>query len=92
MAGVKGRSGAKTKRHWDNIAEYREKIQAAKIIKRLTDHTLGDVEMSSTQVAAGLGLLKKVLPDIAEQTQKGDANNPIQHVHRVIIGSGNQNG
>lgn len=34
------------------------------IIKRLTDHIDGEIEMATTQVTAALGLLKKSLPDL----------------------------
>jgi len=43
----------------------RERIQTSMILNRLTDHVHGKVEMSATQVTAGLGLLRKVLPDLA---------------------------
>ncbi len=43
----------------------RAKIQTTQIIKRLASHVLGECEMSATQVAAALGLLRKVLPDLA---------------------------
>ncbi len=45
----------------------RKKIQASQLINCLTKHVLGKSEMSSTQVAAALGLLKKTLPDLAAQ-------------------------
>lgn len=45
----------------------RLKIQASQIINRLTNHILGEVEMSPSQVTAALGLLRKTLPDLAAQ-------------------------
>lgn len=42
----------------------REKIQTTQIVKRLTSHIFGEIEMTATQVTAGLGLLKKTLPDL----------------------------
>ena len=45
-------------------ANTRAKIQTTQLIKRLTKHALGELEMTSTQVAAALGLIKKTLPDL----------------------------
>ena len=41
----------------------RRKIQTARLIERLSRHVLGEIELSSSQVSAGLGLLKKTLPE-----------------------------
>lgn len=49
----------------------RKKIQASQLINRLTDHILGKVELTSTQVTAALGLLKKTLPDLSNITLDG---------------------
>ena len=46
-------------------AEHRTKISNSKILKHLIEHVEGQREMSSTQVQAGLGLLKKVMPDLS---------------------------
>lgn len=49
--------------------------------------------MSSTQVTAGLGLLKKVLPDLQTVELKGDPDNPVQTVSRVeLVGRVNGSG
>lgn len=45
-------------------ADVRAKIQASQLINRLTDHVLGDVEMTPTQVQAAKILLGKSLPDL----------------------------
>ena len=42
----------------------RAKIQTTQLINRLTDHVMGKVELSASQVAAALGLIKKTLPDL----------------------------
>lgn len=45
----------------------RAKIQSTQIVNALMDHILeknGREDMKATQVNAGLGLLKKVLPDL----------------------------
>ena len=55
-------------------AEHRGKIQKSSILKALIQHAEGQREMSASQVSAGLGLLKKVLPDLqsVESTVHGD--------------------
>lgn len=49
-------------------AKTRQKIQASQIVNRLINHTLGEVEMTSTQVRAAEILLKKTLPDLSQMT------------------------
>ena len=51
---------------------HREAIQTSMIIKRLSDHIVGKNEMSPTQVTAGLGLLKKSLPDLKSTEHSGE--------------------
>jgi len=58
-----------------NDANTRKKIQATQLIKRLTSHVLGEVDMSSTQVTAALGLLKKTLPDLSAVEVQADVRN-----------------
>lgn len=58
---------------------WREKIQTSMIINRLTAHVKGEVELTPSQVTAGLGLLKKTAPDLQSTTLVGDENNPIKH-------------
>lgn len=45
--------------------EHRVKIQNSNILNALIEHASGEREMSSTQVSAGLGLLRKVMPDLS---------------------------
>ncbi len=45
--------------------EHRVKIRNSNILNALIEHVEGAREMSSTQVTAGLGLLRKVMPDLA---------------------------
>ncbi len=54
--------------------EHRTKIANSQILKCLIEHVQGDREMSATQVSAGLGLLRKVMPDLATTTIQGDQN------------------
>jgi hypothetical protein len=45
--------------------EHRVKIQNSNILNALIEHVEGAREMSASQVSAGLGLLKKIMPDLA---------------------------
>jgi len=54
--------------------EHRVKIQNSNILNALIEHVVGDREMSSTQVSAGIALLRKIMPDLATTTIQGDEN------------------
>lgn len=70
--------------------EHRLKIQKSNVLNVLLQHVEGKREMSATQVAAGLGLLKKVLPDLQSVELSGDSENPVEVVTRVeLIAHGN---
>lgn len=58
--------------------EHRVKIQNSNILNALIEHVEGTREMSATQVSAGLGLLRKVLPDLSQ------ADNTTEVVHRYV--------
>jgi len=45
--------------------EHRVKIQNSNILNALLEHVEGKRDMTATQVSAGIGLLKKVLPDLS---------------------------
>ncbi len=49
------------RRHQDDI---RAKIQAGQLVKRLLDHALGEVEMTTTQIQAARILLDKSVPNL----------------------------
>ncbi len=51
---------------------HRVKIKNSNILNALIEHVEGKREMSATQVSAGLGLLRKVMPDLATTTIQGD--------------------
>ena len=51
--------------------EHRDKIRKSNILTALIEHAEGTRDMSSTQVTAGLGLLKKALPDLSSVTVEG---------------------
>jgi hypothetical protein len=57
---------------------HRLKIQNSNILNALVEHAEGKRDMSATQVSAGLGLLRKVMPDLAATTISGDAENPVR--------------
>jgi hypothetical protein len=54
---------------------HRVKIQNSNILNALIEHVDGRREMSSTQVTAGIALLKKVLPDISQVQVSGAGEN-----------------
>lgn len=56
--------------------ETRAKIKASQLVNRLTEHVLGGIEMTSTQVRAAEVLLRKVLPDLASVEHSGEISNP----------------
>jgi hypothetical protein len=58
--------------------EHRGKIANSNILKALIEHVEGTREMSATQVSAGLGLLRKVMPDLSA------ADNTTEVVHRYV--------
>lgn len=64
--------------------EHRDKIRNSNILNALIEHAEGAREMSATQVSAGLGLLKKVMPDLAATTISGDETAPL--IIRATIG------
>ncbi|MCG8445722.1 MAG: hypothetical protein MI753_08415 [Hyphomicrobiales bacterium] len=64
----------------DTDARVRAAIKTGQIINRLTDFVNGKVEMTSPQVTAALGLLKKSLPDLQSVKHGGDKDNPIEGV------------
>lgn len=50
---------------------HRTKIANSQILKGLIEHAEGKREMSATQASVGLGLLRKVLPDLATVSHTG---------------------
>lgn len=69
-------------------AAHRDKIKNSNILNALVEHATGDREMSSTQVTAALGLLKKVMPDLAAVQISGDEDNPLRVTEiRLVDGS-----
>lgn len=61
---------------------HRVKIQNSNILNALIEHVEGKREMSSTQVTAGVALLKKVLPDMQSLQHSGADGGPIEIVSK----------
>lgn len=65
--------------------ETRAKIQASQLINRLTEHALGNIDMSPTQVSAAQILLRKTLPDLQAVQLQGDEDNPLRFHNKVEL-------
>lgn len=78
------------KRHQECV---REKIRASQLVNRLEDHILGDLELTSTQVTAALGLLKKCVPDLraTEHSGPGGGAIKIDKIERAVIDGNPEN-
>ena len=67
---------------------HRIKIQNSQILNRLLTHFESEPCLTDSQVKVGLGLLKKVLPDLQSMTIAGDPNAPlsldIRRIERVV--------
>lgn len=73
MAGVKGMfEGRRQSPMYVNAV--RSRIRAGGIVERLEKHVLGRIEMTPSQVTAALGLLRKVVPDVAHVEHSGEIN------------------
>lgn len=68
---------------------HRDKIRNSNILNYMIEHVCGNREMSSTQVTAGLGLLKKALPDLQAVTVSGEEDGEpisiIARIERVLV-------
>ena len=80
---------AKTGPSFTMSNDHRVKIQNSNILNALIEHATGERDMSATQVSAGLGLLKKIMPDLAAVQIAGDPENPLSL--RVTIGGDARN-
>jgi hypothetical protein len=58
----------------------RERIQKSKLANQLISYVLGETKLEPAQVTAGLGLLKKVLPDLSAVTVAGNPDSPVKMV------------
>ena len=64
--------------------EHRVKIQNSNILNALIEHVEGQRDMTSTQVSAGIALLKKVMPDLA-QTDVTSGGEKIDQPTTIIL-------
>ena len=78
---------ARLLKHHDE--QTRTKIQASQLINRLTDHVLGNVEMSASQVRAAEVLLKKALPDLQAVAVAADRSGVLADILKDISGQHN---
>jgi hypothetical protein len=63
------------KTHQDEV---RTKIQTSQLINRLTNHALGKIELTSTQIKSIEILLKKSMPDLSQVQGAGEEG---EHKH-----------
>ena len=62
-----------------------ERIQATKIMKRVSDCALGKDEMTSTELQAAKICMAKVLPDLKAMDMKVEGTVKIDKIKREII-------
>lgn len=55
----------------------RQKIKTTQLVNRLTDHALGKIELSTSQVRSIEVLLRKTLADLSQTTLVGDEDQPL---------------
>lgn len=77
------------KTHQDDV---RAKIQASQLINRLTDHALGHVDLTPTQVQAINILLKKSVPDLQSVELSGPNGGPVEIARIELVAGGNGQG
>lgn len=70
--------------------EHRVKIQNSNVLNALIEHVDGQREMTSSQVSAGIALLKKVLPDLA-QTDVTSGGEKITMPTEVVLRAASDN-
>ena len=81
---------AKTGPSFSMSNEHRVKIQNSNILNALIEHASGEREMSATQVTAGLGLLRKIMPDLAATQISGEGENGALEINVTIGGNAGQ--
>jgi hypothetical protein len=64
--------------------EWRAKIQTSMLINRLSDHALGNCELTSTQIKAIEILIRKTLPDLQSIESVVDMQADLS-VRKVVI-------
>jgi len=61
---------------------HRVKIQNSNILNALIEHVNGKREMSSSQVTAGIALMRKVLPDLQSTEVRGAGDDGE---HKLVV-------
>lgn len=62
--------------------EVRAKIQTSQLINRLTQHALGEIELTPAQVRSIEILLKKSIPDLSAISIEGPGDEG-EHIHTI---------
>jgi hypothetical protein len=65
--------------------DHRAKIANSNILNALIEHVEGRREMSSSQVTAGVALLKKVMPDLSHNEHTGEDGGAIKLVIKTGV-------
>lgn len=84
---------ARTRRLHPN-QKHRDNIRTTMLIKRLTEHILGKIELTTSQVASIKILLGKALPDLKAMELTGEEGGDIKiitRVERVIVNATDTN-
>ena len=68
------------RKHLTHPEIVRSRIRTSQLVRRLTDHAFGTVDMSATQVTAALGILRKALPDLSQVEYKDIAVNDVRDI------------
>ena len=63
---------------------HRDKIKNSNILNALVEHVEGQSDMTSTQVTAGIALLKKIMPDLASTDITSDGER-VQMPTEIIL-------
>ena len=71
---------AKTGPEYRMGTAHRDKIKNSNILNALIEHAEGTRDMAPSQVSAGLGLLKKIMPDLAATTEMKPEDEKTKYV------------
>ena len=78
---ARARKGTKTD-GWDERT--RDRIETSMLVNRLTDHIVGKVDLSQTQLRAIEILLRKALPDLSSVEMKHEGATPFALIPQEI--------
>ena len=60
------------------VDEMRRRIQSTLLLKRLEQHSLGETEMTPSQIQAARILLDKTIPNLQSVEMTGEGGGPVQ--------------